>query len=264
MGSPGLVRAVIPTTGWARANCRSSRNRSPPWRKSLGRAADTAPRAAYCYYGTSTAVRVLEHAGHPRLREQVATPGPERSRRKRRSILKRFYLAALAVGCVLVLGGVAVRADHQATCPVSGKSFSTNDKTVTLTVNGQKQEFCCGGCPTAFVKEPAKYVKTEITCPVMKGGKVNLTTAPRLAVNEDLFLMCCGGCSGQITKNVAKYVKETRDPVTRETFKPGETIYHSEYMGVHYIFANEENKKKFDADSAKYANKLLSKSDKAQ
>jgi YHS domain-containing protein len=172
--------------------------------------------------------------------------------------VKRFTLGVAVTGLLLTLAGAAVQAG-EATCPVSGKAFETNEKTVTLTVNGQKQSFCCGNCPAALVKEPAKFIKADMTCPVMKGNKVNLTTAPRVAINDNLFLTCCGGCPDQIAKNPAKYVQELRDPVTGASFKVAENSPRSLHKGVHYLFASEENKKTFDADPDKYANKLLSK-----
>lgn len=176
--------------------------------------------------------------------------------------MKLLHVAALAVsGALLTVGALGLRAEDtkEATCPVSGKAFAVTDKTVTLTVNGEKQSFCCGNCPAAFVKEPAKYIKTAVTCPVMKGGKVNLTTAPRTAINDNLFLTCCAGCPAAIEKTPTKYVKELRDPVSNSTFALADTSPHSTYKGVHYYFASEENKKAFDAEPEKYSNKALSK-----
>ncbi len=186
------------------------------------------------------------------------TPYPKR---RGGLLVNRFYVGALAVsGLLLSLAGSDVRAaEKQATCPVSGKSFAVTDKTVMLTVNGQQQAFCCEACPAAFTKEPTKFVKAELTCPVMKGGKVNVSTAPRVAINDNLFLTCCGGCPAQIVSNPAKFIKEAKDPVTGTTFKVGANPPHSEYKGVHYIFASAENKKTFDANPDKYSNKLLSK-----
>lgn len=39
-------------------------------------------------------------------------------------------------------------------CPVSGKDI---DVTKTVDYKGKKVYFCCGNCPKAFEKEPAKY-----------------------------------------------------------------------------------------------------------
>jgi YHS domain-containing protein len=173
--------------------------------------------------------------------------------------LKRFPILALVTsGALLALGGVAVRADQEATCPVTGHKIAVTDKTMSLTVNGQKQYFCCADCPTAFVKNPDKYLKGAVYCPVMTTNKVDLAKSPRVVLNDNLFYVCCGGCPNAITSQPQKYVKETRDPVSGETFQVSETVPQSQYKGVHYLFSNHETKKKFDANPDKYANKLLS------
>jgi YHS domain-containing protein len=189
-------------------------------------------------------------------------PGPRNRPQEEDYLVKLLHVATLAVsGALLTAGALGLRAEDtkEATCPVSGKAVAVNDKTVTLTVNGEKQSFCCGNCQAAFAKEPAKFIKTAMTCPVMKGGKVNPTTAPRVAINDNLFLTCCGGCPAAIEKTPTKYVKELRDPVSGSMFTLAEKAPHSMHKGVHYFFASEENKKAFDADPDKYSNKALSK-----
>lgn len=175
--------------------------------------------------------------------------------------MKQLHVLTLAVSSALLALCVAASAGPEATCPVSGKTFTPNEKTVTLMVNGQKEQFCCGNCPAAFVKNPAKYMKADLTCPVMTSNKVDLTKAPRTAVNDNMFFTCCGGCPGQIVSNPSKYMKELRDPVSGKSFTVSGNPPHSEYKGVHYFFASEENKKTFEAEPDKYANKLLSKAD---
>jgi len=173
--------------------------------------------------------------------------------------LKLPHILTLAAGvALLMMGGVAARAAQEATCPVSGHKVTVTDQTVSLTVNGEKQYFCCADCPKAFVKNPGKYLKGEMYCPVMTGNTVDLAKSPRLAVNDNLFFTCCGGCPNQIVSNPQKYIKETRDPVSGQTFQLGEKMPHSLYKGVHYFFSSAENKKTFDADPDKYSNKLLS------
>jgi YHS domain-containing protein len=169
-----------------------------------------------------------------------------------------LWATAVVGGALLASGAIGLRADQQATCPVTGQKFAVTDKTVSLTVNGQKQSFCCADCPAAFVKDPGKYIKTPMTCPVMTSNKVNLATAPRLAINDNLFLTCCGGCPSAIVSNPEKYMKELRDPVSGNSFQVSANMPHSQYRGVHYFFSSEENKKTFDAAPDKYSNKLLS------
>jgi YHS domain-containing protein len=176
-------------------------------------------------------------------------------------LVKLFHVASLAVGAALLTVGLSgVRAeDKEAVCPVSGHKVAVTDKTASLTVNGEKEYFCCANCPTAFAKEPAKYIKTTMNCPVMKGNKVNLATAQRVAINDNLLFTCCGGCPAAIEKSPAKFVTELRDPVSNTTFKLADNAPHSMYKGVHYFFVSDENKKTFDADPEKYSNKWLSK-----
>ncbi|MFO0944966.1 MAG: hypothetical protein U1D30_03315 [Planctomycetota bacterium] len=42
----------------------------------------------------------------------------------------------------------------QTTCPISGKPI---DVTKSVEQDGRKVFFCCGGCPDAFKKDPAKF-----------------------------------------------------------------------------------------------------------
>jgi YHS domain-containing protein len=177
-------------------------------------------------------------------------------------LVKLVYVATVAAAATLLAGGLnSLRAEDvkEATCPVSGQKIAVTDKTNTLTVNGEKQYFCCGNCPAAFVKEPAKYVKTSLNCPVMKTQKVNLATGPRVAINDNLLVTCCGGCPGAIEKEPSKFVTELRDPVSNSMFKLTASSPHSMHKSVHYFFSSEESKKTFDAEPDKYANKYLSK-----
>jgi YHS domain-containing protein len=189
-------------------------------------------------------------------------PGRRTRPREEEYLVKPLHVATLAVtGALLTFGALGLRAEDtkEATCPVSGKAVAVTDKTVTLTVNGEKHSFCCGNCPTAFAKEPAKFIKTAMSCPVMKGNKVSMASAPRVAINDNLLMTCCAGCPAAIEKAPTKYVKELRDPVTSSKFTLAEKSPHSMYKGVHYFFDSEENKKAFDAEPDKYANKALSK-----
>jgi YHS domain-containing protein len=174
--------------------------------------------------------------------------------------VKLYHVAMLAVsGALLTVGMAGVRADQEATCPVSGHKVAVTAKTPLLVVNGEKQYFCCANCPTAFVKDPGKFIKTATTCPVMKGNKVNLASAPHVAINDNLLYTCCGGCPAAIERDPAKFVTELRDPVSGATFKLVADAPHSKYKDVYYFFATAENKKTFDADPDKYSNKWLTK-----
>lgn len=54
----------------------------------------------------------------------------------------------------LIFGDISKGFTLQTTCPISGKAIKT-DKFVEH--DGKKVYFCCGGCPDAFKKDPAKY-----------------------------------------------------------------------------------------------------------
>ena len=49
--------------------------------------------------------------------------------------------------------------DLLTTCPVSGDKLGEMGKPVVFVYQGQEVKLCCGGCKSAFDKEPAKYVK---------------------------------------------------------------------------------------------------------
>ena len=49
----------------------------------------------------------------------------------------------------------------QATCPVSGESFTITEDTEHSEVDGKHVYFCCAGCKPMFDKEPEKYPGAE-------------------------------------------------------------------------------------------------------
>ncbi len=44
------------------------------------------------------------------------------------------------------------------TCLVSGAALGDMGDPIVKVYDGQEMKFCCGGCPKAFEKEPAKYI----------------------------------------------------------------------------------------------------------
>ena len=57
-------------------------------------------------------------------------------------------------------------------CPVTGEKIDDISKASSKTVyKGKTYYFCCAGCDTTFLKNPAKYVKAEPAKPA-KGGKM--------------------------------------------------------------------------------------------
>ena len=126
----------------------------------------------------------------------------------------RSLIAAIA--CAAILLPAAVRADEAGsfTCPVQGaKIDKVTADTQHADYKGVRYYFCCGSCPTAFHKEPAKYVKDS-------KGKV---------IGMSLF-----------------------DPVTTKRIEPDKAAAHSDVRGVRYFFASADDKKTFDKNSKKY------------
>ena len=58
-------------------------------------------------------------------------------------------------------GSAAVKPkpDLLTTCPVSGGKLGEMGKPLVFVYQGQEVKLCCGGCKSAFDKDPAKYIK---------------------------------------------------------------------------------------------------------
>ncbi len=169
----------------------------------------------------------------------------------------RFHKLLVAAGAALALAGslTAVRAEDpkKAKCVVSGQEINVTDKTPTITVNGEKQYFCCNNCPKAFAANPEKYIKAAGNCPVNKAGAAKVEAKERVVLNNNLFYFCCGGCPGAFAKEPAKFVKELKDPVSGKAFAVKADSPHASYKGSHFLFASAETKAEFEKDPAKYA-----------
>ena len=51
------------------------------------------------------------------------------------------------------------KAGDKATCPVSGETFTIDEKTLHSEYKGQHVYFCCAGCKPMFDKDPENYLK---------------------------------------------------------------------------------------------------------
>ncbi len=49
--------------------------------------------------------------------------------------------------------------DLLTTCPVSGNKLGEMGDAYVFVYKGQEVKLCCGGCKSAFDKDPAKYIK---------------------------------------------------------------------------------------------------------
>jgi YHS domain-containing protein len=54
-------------------------------------------------------------------------------------------------------------------CIVSGEKLDSMGKPISLVYQGQEYKFCCNDCPTAFKKDPQKYVTKLQTAMAAKG-----------------------------------------------------------------------------------------------
>jgi YHS domain-containing protein len=121
---------------------------------------------------------------------------------------------------------------QQATCPVSGETFTVAETTPAVRYEGQVYLFCCAGCPPKFLANPQQYgapapatppaaagtaplpVKTagelapdrvgkQETCPV--GGDSFTVTAdsPAVAYDGKVTIFGCMGCANAFAANPA-------------------------------------------------------------
>jgi YHS domain-containing protein len=122
--------------------------------------------------------------------------------------MKRF----LAMFCAVLITVVAVNVNagpklDGVKCPISGKKVLA-DKTADH--NGGNVYFCCGACPGAFTKSPAKFA-AKANHQLVQTGQFEQTACPIAGkpVNPDKtcdvagvkVAVCCGGCQGKLSKN---------------------------------------------------------------
>jgi YHS domain-containing protein len=99
----------------------------------------------------------------------------------------------------------------------------------------------------------------QTDCPVMGSP----------AGSNDLFLYkgivystCCPGCNVQFMSNPEKFLKKESssivgwsvfDVISKRPIDPETAKAHTEYAGIRYFFASEENRSKFDKNPKQYA-----------
>ncbi len=121
----------------------------------------------------------------------------------------------------------------------------------------------------AAVLFPVSVVRAEdtgsFTCPVLHNpiAKVTKDTQPS-DYKGVRYYFCCEGCKPQFDKDQAKFLKDDKnkgkvlgtamfDPVTTKRLEADKATVHSDYNGVRYFFAKEDEKKTFDQEPKKYA-----------
>jgi YHS domain-containing protein len=131
-----------------------------------------------------------------------------------------MYRALLALFVLFGILSPSIAGKPQTACPIMGGAIN---KEVFVDHEGQRIYFCCPGCDTAFLKEPAKYLKAmadagitpeqvagkpQTACPIMGG-----------AIDKEVYVdhegqriyFCCAGCDDAFLKEPAKYLKAMAD-----------------------------------------------------
>ncbi len=81
-------------------------------------------------------------------------------------------------------------------CLVSGAALGDMGEPVVQVYDGQEIKFCCGGCPKAFNKDPAKYIaemnKQVATLAAAAAPAVGAAPAPAAKVGKTgMDMDCC-------------------------------------------------------------------------
>ncbi len=123
-----------------------------------------------------------------------------------------MFVATIAATLVL---GVAHFDDSPLKCAVLGSPTTAKSKAVEY--EGIRFPFCCGGCPEAFTKEPAKYIAKaakesgaigiSMFCPV-SGERLDLDKVKATMDYKGIrYGFCCDSCPTEFKANPEKYVK---------------------------------------------------------
>jgi YHS domain-containing protein len=103
------------------------------------------------------------------------------------------------------------------------------------------------------------------SCPVLHNPIPTLTRDTQSSDYMGVrYYFCCEGCKPQFDKDQAKFLKDDKnknktlgaslfDPITAKRLDPEKAAVHSDYNGVRYFFAKEDDKTTFDKDPKKYA-----------
>jgi YHS domain-containing protein len=100
-------------------------------------------------------------------------------------------------------GATNTGGDSMQVCIVTGEEFPEGSGVKYKYLN-KEVRFCCNGCVQAFEKEPAKYIKGGLRCPVCDDddGKEELHTT-----HEGVKYYFCGnGCKSKFEKDQQKYL----------------------------------------------------------
>lgn len=125
----------------------------------------------------------------------------------------KFKLAALTIAIITFVLVMTIEKSYsneinlQDTvkyCPVSGEKIDGSEgKPVTFNYLGKEYTFCCENCVAAFKKDPKKYIKEELLCPVMGEAVDEENTT---VYNGVKYYFCCKPCIKKFNNNPEKYL----------------------------------------------------------
>jgi YHS domain-containing protein len=133
----------------------------------------------------------------------------------------------------------AVMTEHK----VNLKSATANK--MYADYEGKRYYFCCGGCPEAFKKNPAKFAENDsiptklaialektpnkppmLNCAVMTANSVYIQDAIAKGMYADYkgkrYFFCCAGCPAAFKKDPAKFAKNDSIPAPKPSKGKGE------------------------------------------
>lgn len=102
------------------------------------------------------------------------------------------------------------------------------------------------------------------TCPVLHNPIEKVTKDTQFSDYMGVrYFYCCEGCKPQFDKAQSKFLKDPKnkdkvlgvalfDVITSTRIEPGKAAAHSNFSGVRYFFAKEDDKKTFDKEPKKY------------
>ena len=114
------------------------------------------------------------------------------------------------------------------TCIVSGKKLGTMGAPIVKQIDGREVQFCCNGCPAAFEKDKATFMKkmddaiiaqqkknypTDVC--VISGDKLGgeMGKPVDVVVNNRYMQLCCKDCMADFQKDPAKYFAKLDEAV---------------------------------------------------
>jgi YHS domain-containing protein len=168
----------------------------------------------------------------------------------------KVLLQAVAVASLVMAVGAVAEEVKKAKDPVSGKEVVVAKETPSVIVNDATLYFTDAESRATFLKDPEKYVKTPVACPVQ--GKKGLPNKQnRTVVNDQIVYFCCAGCPDAFQKAPGDFVFKVTDPVSGKTLAPSADGVKAMFKGGVYFFESNENKAKFEAAPEKYAKVVL-------